>query len=316
MNRKLFVILCLVAGLLMVSLTVSGESFPSKALTIIVPWGVGGGTDTVARLVARITEKYVDVPVKVENKTGGGGAIGFRAVRMAKADGYTLCMGAGPLTSLKIFKDIDINYENYTPVAQVWTAPATLVIRNEVKADNLREFVEYARQNKVKLGMTSPGATWWVAAQLIKKETGIKTIDVIYEKGAATMLRALLAGEIDAGVVSISEAHSLLQGRELKCLAITSPERTQLYPVGETFVENGFKVIFEEWRGLIAPLEVPAERIKKLEEIFAKVVNDEQYIDFMTKNKQGMAYRNSAEFKEFIEQDARNKQMLKKLLNK
>ena len=179
--------------------------YPKKGVTMICPWGAGGGTDAILRAVCSTAEKYLGTTITVENKTGGAGSIGFRAIKDAKPDGYTLGMITFELNSNPWQGLQDFTYEAYDPLIMVNTDAATITVKADAPYNTLAEFVDYckAHPGKVNIGNSAPGSVWHIAAGLFASEAGIDVKHVPFE-GAAGAVTAVSGGHIEAVSVSLA----------------------------------------------------------------------------------------------------------------
>lgn len=138
--------------------------YPTKGITVICPWGAGGGTDAVLRGICKAAEKELGKTITVENKTGGSGAIGHAAIKNAKKDGYTLGMITFELNSLPQQGLIDFTYADYDPLIRVNADAATLTVKADAPYNSVKEFVDYCKKNpgKVSIGNSAPGSVWHI----------------------------------------------------------------------------------------------------------------------------------------------------------
>jgi tripartite-type tricarboxylate transporter receptor subunit TctC len=314
--KRLFALL--LVGLLVISIAGCGdktEKFPTKPVTLIVPWAAGGGTDAVARGLAKATEKSLGQTITVNNITGGGGAVGFGAGLNAKNDGYTVTMITFELLSLPPQKLVPFTYKDYDLLMLVNTDPAALTVKADAPYKTVKEFVEFAKANpsKINVGNSGPGSVWQLAAGLLEEKAGIKVNHVPFN-GAAPAITDLVGGHIQAVTVSPAEVQSQVKAGQLKMLAVMAPERLPNFPDVPTFKELGYDISFGTWRGLAVPKNTPDNAKKVLADSFKKGYDTPDFQDFAKKAGLGLAYAPADKFKVFLEDTTKNVETVMKNL--
>lgn len=255
------------------------QSFPSKALKIIVPFPAGGTTDVVARMVAQRMSESMGQPVVVENRGGAGGAIGADAVAKAAPDGHTLLMHnlTFPMTSVaqtlagrsafNVETDlIGVSISVYVPF--MWTAHPS------VPAKDLRELGQLLRAQKLpyNYGSTGPGSAMHVLGEAFKKAAGVEMQHVPF-RGAAPLKQELLAGRIQVGGDQLSSSLAEIKAGTLKALATTASKRVAGLPDVPTVRELGFPSLeLEGWNGLFVPSKTPRDIVERLQREAAAAV--------------------------------------------
>lgn len=277
--------------------------FPTKGVTMIVPWAAGGGTDAVARGLSKAAEDYLGENVTVNNITGGGGAVGFGSGLSAQPDGYTVTMITFELISLPPQGLVPFTYEDYDLLMRVNMDPAALTVHKDAPYDTLEEFIQYAKENpgKVSVGNSGPGSVWHIAAGLFSQKAEIELNHVPYD-GAAPAVTALVGNHIDAVTVSPAEVQGQVEAGDLKMLAVMSDERVANFPDVPTFKELGYDVNFGTWRGLAVPKGTPEEVRTILADAFKKAYDTETFQTFAKNSGLGLAYMNADDFKAYLDQ--------------
>ena len=244
------------------------QDYPSRAIQFIVPYTPGTTADMLARLLgARIAQRW-NVPVVVENKVGASGIIGTDAVAKAAPDGYTFLFAAttyGTLAAINPKLPFD-PIKSFAPVSLLGTSAMTLVINNKFPATNVREFVEQIKKQPGRVNYASPGTggVQHLAMELFKQETGTNMIHVPY-KGSAGALNDIVAGHVQASVVSLQSATLFAQNGKIRMLAVMSRERAPTFPQVPTLVESGYgNMLVETWYGVLAPAGTPPAVIAKI----------------------------------------------------
>ncbi len=279
-------------------------NYPQKKITVICPWGQGGGTDAILRALCKSAEKFLDVPVEVKNITGGAGGLGHAAIKDANTDGYTLGMITFELNSLPQQKLIDFTYKNIDPLIRVNTDAATLTVNKNAPYNTIQEFVDYCKANpgQVTIGNSAPGSVWNIAAGLFASEAKIDVRHFPFE-GAAGAVEAVAGGHIDAITVSLPEVKTQLDAGKVKVLGIMTEKRLRSYPNIPTFKEQGYDLNFGTWRGLALPIGVNSQIKQILIDAFTKAEEDMEFKETALNLNLSLAYQNSDDFEKFLEQN-------------
>lgn len=283
----------------------AATQFPKREITMIVPWAAGGGTDIVAREIARLMEKELGKPVVVMNVEGGGGAVGFQKIATSRPDGYTIGFTTNSMLLQKYTASTFVDYKKLKHIAMVNEDPATLTVNATAPWNTITEFVDYAKKNpnKIRIANSGPGAIWHVAAMLLEEKIDTKFIHVPYS-GAAPAGIAVAGGHIEATTVSPAEVRSLVDSGKLKMLAIAAAERDPNFPNIPTLKESGIDLVIGVWRAVAVPKDTPAYVIQILENAITKAVHSSEYKEFMAKAGFGIRYMSSSDMVPFL--DAQN----------
>lgn len=257
----------LMAMLCLASAICFAQAFPSKPVTLVVPYAPGGSTDIMARLVAQYLPAALGQPVTVENRTGGGGVVGWNSVAKASADGYTLLTSEMSLPiSAALLPNLPFNpktaFSHLTVAAQV---PHVLVVDPNLPVKNLREFVAYAKANPGKLnyGSGGNGTNTHMGAELFKSLTGTFLTHIPYRGGGAA-LAGLLAGQVQMQVTALPGALPHIKSGKLRPLMVTANERSPALPEVPSAKELGLDMDMPFWLGFAAPAGTPTPVLAKL----------------------------------------------------
>mgnify|MGYP000279201764 FL=1 len=289
----------------------AADKFPTHALTMICPWGAGGGSDAQLRYVAGLMEKELGQPIKVVNQTGGGGAVGWSALARAKPDGYTL----GQLTAELamdhwITPAVKVNYKDFDPLALLNEDPATVTISATAPYKTYEEFVAYLKANpgKVRGGATSVGGIWHVAMGQWLESIGLPVTAITYipTSGSAEAYKEMAAGGIDACFTSVAESATMYKTGKAIGLAVMSDKRDDKFPDIPTMAEKGTPITVGTWRGIGLPKGVPAERREIIMNALKKAVNDPSYLKFMEDRGFGVKYLEGDDFYKYMEESDTN----------
>ena len=263
-------------GLLPVS--ASAQTYPSRTVSVIVPFPAGGSVDGVARILVQKLNETVGQHFIVENRAGGAsGTVGANAVAKAAPDGYTLLLSASiHVINPFLYKSVPYDVVNdFTPVSLLADGPLLVSTTPSVPANNLKDFFDLVRKEPTKytFGTTSVGSASHLAIELLKRDAGLDTLVVPY-KGTAPALTDLVSGQIQLLADPMLSSLPLAQAGKIKALGITSLKRMDVAPNIPTVEESGGIKGFEfvSWYGLWAPKNVPADVSAKLSSDLAKVM--------------------------------------------
>ena len=257
------------------------QAFPSKALTLVVPFAAGGTADMIARKVApKLTEKY-KVPVVVDNKPGAGGAIGNRIVATSPGDGHTLLIAsAGITTEPALRRNLQYNMQtDLAAVTKLVTMPNVVVVNADVKVKTLSELIAYAKAHpgKLTVGSSGNGSSTHFSAELLKATAGVDIVHVPY-KGGAPSWQAIMAGEVNMLVDPISNARKLVDSRKVRALALAAPKRTDYWPDLPTAAEAGLPGYeVDMWFGVFASGKTPPALVKEIQEAFRQLMAEPDF---------------------------------------
>ncbi len=275
----------------------AGGTFPQRPVTLICPFSPGGGTDLLARKLAHEAEKQLDVPVLVSNITGGGGAIGHAAARIAPADGYTVLVTTFELISLPVQGLAPFTHNDFDLLMLLNMDPAAVAMRADFPAETLAEFITKAKSGDTpSIGNSGAGAVWHLAAAMLADRTNIPVTHVPFN-GAAQAITALIGGHIDAVTVSPAELKTYVESKQVKLLGVMSAERLKSFPNTPTCREQGYDLVFGTWRGLALPKGVPKETRNILKKIFSSVAASPEFETFAAQSGMNLHMLSSEDFR-------------------
>ncbi len=248
----------------------TAQTYPNRAIKVIVPFPPGGPTDVMARLVADKLSSILGQSVIVESRPGGaGGTIGAKMVANADPDGYTLLLAnVGTLTiSPAIYKNLDYEpLKSFVPVALVASSPQVLVVNPKLAVNSLAELIAYVKSNPGTISYASPGSGTQphLLGELLKSIAGIDILHVPY-RGSAPAITDLLAGQPQMMFDTMWSLLPHIEGGKLKPLVVTNEKRTPELPAVPTVIEAGFPQLEAAvWAGIVAPAATPPAIIDKL----------------------------------------------------
>jgi tripartite-type tricarboxylate transporter receptor subunit TctC len=272
MKRLLFVF-----ALLVLALPASAQPYPSRTVSIVVPFPAGGSVDVVARLLVQKLNESMGQNFIVENRAGGaGGAVGANGVAKAPPDGYTLMFTAS-IHIITPFLNTKIPYDavkDFAPVSLVASGPLIVSTANNVPAKTLKEFFDLVRTapDKYTFATSSFGSAGHLAVELLKRDAKIDTLVIAY-KGAGPMLNDIVGGQIQLIADPMASSLPLASSGKIKALAVTSTKRVAAAPDIPTIAESGMTGFdFSSWYGLWGPKDLPADIATKLQAEVAKAL--------------------------------------------
>lgn len=283
-NRREFIAAAVALSFAATCLTAAplhAQEWPSRPVTIIVPFAAGGNTDGIARMAAqRLTEK-VGGQFVVENKPGAGGAIAADLVAKAEPDGHTLFIAALPVMAIvpAVNKVRFDPMKDFAPISNIATNPFVLVVNKDLPVKTLKEFIDYvkARNGQLTYSSAGVGSLNHLSMALFLKKAGIEMIHAPY-KGNAPALADVVAGHIPAMFSNFSDALPQAAAGNVRMLALSSLERSPLAKDVPTVAESGFPDFnVLTWNGLMAPANTPRPIIDKIATVFAEAVKDPKF---------------------------------------
>jgi tripartite-type tricarboxylate transporter receptor subunit TctC len=243
------------------------QGYPSKTITLVVPFAAGGPTDVVARMLGAAMTKTLGQTVVVENKVGAGGTIAAAAVARAVPDGYTfLIHHNGMGTAPALYRKLSYNpLADFEYVSQVIDVPMTLVGRKDLPAKDFKELLTYLKANadKVNLAHAGLGAVSHLCGMLFRQAVGVDLTTVPYQ-GTGPAMNALLGGQVDLLCDQTTSTTPFIKAGSVKLYGVTTPQRLKTLPEAPTLAEqgvSGFQVVV--WHGIYAPKGTPKEAVEK-----------------------------------------------------
>ena len=268
MRRRPALLRLIAAALPVVALAASAQDFPTRSVTIVVPFAAGGPTDTIARIVAQRMTKALGQAVVVENVTGAGGTIGGAKVAHARPDGYTVAIGhvgTHVITGAIQKMDYDV-FEDFQPVAMITTNPQIIVSKNEVPAKTLKELIAWAKAKgePMTVGTGGPGTPAHVSGVYFQQQTGVP-VQIVHYRGAAPALQDVMAGHIDTTFDQAANSLPQVRAGRIRAYAVTAPTRLAAAPDIPTVDEAGLPGFYMAvWHAFWVPKGTPRPVVDKL----------------------------------------------------
>ncbi len=255
-----------------------GADYPNRPVKIVVPYGAGGGTDQIARLLAEKLRDRLGQPVLVDNKPGAGTVLGSEIVAKAPPDGYTLLLTTSGLTSAPaMLARVPFDpVRDFTPIAPLAVMLISLSANNDVPASNVQQLIAYMKANPGKLNYGSYGVatTNNLVMAMFSKRAGVQAVHVPYKAGAQ-MLPDLVAGQVQLTFDSMQTSGPLVKAGKLKTLAVASSKRWPQMPEVPTLSESGLPgFLFEPWFGVLGPAGMPPAVVARLNREITSALNE------------------------------------------
>ncbi len=283
------------------------EKYPARAISVIVPYAAGGGTDVGARLLLPYVEKDLGVPLTVVNKVGGGGWVGWSELLSGDTSGYTIAyintptLQAGYLNpSVKRNKSLD----DFEVIANhVLDYGAIAVRADEKRFGTIKDLIEYAKKNELTATSTGVASDDHIAILKLNKAAGTKFV-ALQTKGYADGKAALLGGHADVVFANVGEVAVAHKEKEIKVLAVMAEKRSKFMPDVPTLDETGYKGIYS-WsgRGLAAKKGLPKDKLDKLVAAFEKAITNPEHVKKMEDMGLEVKFMKGDEFRKFLKSD-------------
>jgi tripartite-type tricarboxylate transporter receptor subunit TctC len=267
MQRRNIIHTALAAALLATGAASMAQTYPSKPVTIIIPFPPGGTLDVVGRMLAQKLGQQMGQTFVVDNRPGGAGTIGAIAVKQAAADGYTLLFAPStqvttPMTMKTAPYDVN---KDFAPVALVAKAPLAIAVNKNLPVTDVKSLIAHAKANPGKLSFAigSTGSAGHLSTELLRRASGIEVLIVPY-KGSAPAYQDLIGGQIDGFIDPILGSSSYAKSGQLRVLAVTSKTRVPNLPDMPTVAETVPGYEFYSWYGLWGPANLPKDVAQRL----------------------------------------------------
>ena len=283
-KRSLLKAAAVAGAALLIAQPVQAQEFPSRTITLVVPFAAGGVTDLTARIYANALSEQLGKPVVVDNKPGAGGTTGGALVADAAPDGYTLLWSGSSLVALAPLIYPDLAYDistAYQPISRIMTHTLMLAVSTSIEPATVDEFVAYAKANPDSLNYGSPGigTLHHFTGELLKAEYGIEMQHIPYQ-GNGPAMTDLLAGNIQAMFIGTPLALQYDGDDKIRLLAVTSASRDAGFPDLVTFTEQGHPAFeaAQSWYGVLAPAGLPPDVLEKLSEASKAAAQSESVV--------------------------------------
>lgn len=281
-----------------------GSDFPDDTIELIIPFNPGGSTDATARIIAEAAGDYLpnDQNIVVRNEPGASGTLGLTEVYQSEGDGYTLAFTpAGALSLQPLFGNSVYNYDSFQPVVRVSTSPMLLLVSADAEWDTLEEWVDWVESNpgEFSYGSSGTGNPGNVAMEKLVNELDLDVNHIAYE-GQSEVFADLLGGHIDASSGSSQEGRDLVEEGDLKVLANLGSLKDDWFEDVPTLQDEGIDVSTDLYFGIVAPEDIPEDRLEILNTAFEEALNDPEVIERYEAAGVQVDYGDPDDFKEQI----------------
>ena len=279
------------------------KKFPSKPVTLVVPYSAGGGTDIVGRLMAQRLSELWGQSVVVDNRTGANGVIGSSHVAKAAPDGYTLLLVVGShAINPVLMKSLPYDtVKAFTPITNIATSPMVLVVASDGPYKNLPDLVRAAREREIAIGY-SEGQTR-LTGEMIRQAGQLRTTGVPY-KGGAPIMVDIIGGHLPAGVTSVLTALPHIHSGKLRVVGVAAEQRMGIFPDAMTFQEAGLQGVQSlNWYGLFGPAGMPAPVVERIHRDLRQVSADPAVVRQMHDQGADLVLTAPAQFRRFVEEE-------------
>lgn len=300
-------LLGLVAALALLAAAPAQAEYPSKQITLVVPFAAGGSNDIVARAIGKRLSEAWGQPVVIDNRAGAGGVIGTAFVAGAPADGYTLLLVSSTYTinpAVKSSMPFD-TLKAFDPVAFIASSPLLMASANKLPVNSAQELIALARAKPGTINYASagPGSINQIAAELFASAAGVKIVHVPY-KGGSLAVNDLVGGHVDLYVSSMPQILQIVKSGQARALAVTGLKRSPSLPDVPTLDEVGLKNYeASSWWGIVAPAGTPADVIGKLNAEINKALGSDELKRFLEGEGAEAQAMTPQAFRELIERE-------------
>jgi tripartite-type tricarboxylate transporter receptor subunit TctC len=303
-----FTLLAALAFLVLAPAAPHAETYPTRRITAVIPFPAGSGTDPVARFVGERVSKALKQPFVIENKPGANGALAAAEVARAAPDGHTILFGTNSTHAANPHLLKDMSYDpvgSFAPVTRVTLNPLMLVVRPEVPAASVREFIDHAKAHPGKLNYGTGNTGGLAATQMLKTMTGVDVVQVSY-RGTPQAVTDLLGGRLHFMFTDPALVREHVEKGSLRALAVTSAERMSAFPDLPTMAESSLpKFEIVSWIAVFAPAGTPEAILATLNRELVAAIRDPEAGEFFRKLAMEPSPTTAAELAGFVESEIR-----------
>ncbi|MGB3289191.1 MAG: tripartite tricarboxylate transporter substrate binding protein [Burkholderiaceae bacterium] len=285
------------------SYAADSQAWPTKPVTLIVPYSPGGGTDIIARLVGSKLSEIWHQSVIVENKPGANGVIGSAEVARSTPDGYKIMLVVGShIINPVLTKSVPYDTEHdFTPITRLATSPLVLVVSKNGKYPDLNAFIKQGKKGDISVGY-SEGQTQ-LTGELIKQKAGVNVIPVPY-KGGSPLMVDIIGGHVESGVTSVLTALPHVKSGKLKVIGIAADKDLKVFPEAVTFKQAGYPEVESlSWYGLFGPKNMPESVVHKIREGLLQATRDPELARQLEDQGATVVIDTPADFKAFLSKE-------------
>jgi tripartite-type tricarboxylate transporter receptor subunit TctC len=261
--------------------TALAQDYPSKPITLVIPFASGSGTDNVGRIVSQGLSARLKQPVVIENKPGANGQIAAEIVKNAKPDGYTLFMTTNTSHSANpsLYKSLRYDpIKDFTPIVRTGELPFAVAVNNDMPIKSVRELIDYAKANPGKISYGTPNSTSLVASETLRREAKLDIVGIPY-KSSPQALTDLIAGQLQMYVVDFGSGMSMLKAGRVRPIAVTPARGSKIFPNVPPVASTVPGFDLTSWNGIFGPAGVPKDIVDRLSTEVQAVLADKEVQD-------------------------------------
>lgn len=279
------------------------QAYPTRPIELVSPTGAGGGSDLVARVVADIVSKEKLLPqnIYVQNRAGGGGAVGLTYVAGKKGDPYVFTQSAITVVTVPLRTGLDVGLDKFTPLGAIGLDLNSIAVAEGSPYRTLKDLIDAARAKPktISIGITFPGGSAHGMMHRLQKLTGAQFNLVSFKSGTESVT-AVMGGHTQATAENLGEVMPHVENKKLRLLGVPAAKRLAGLPNLPTLKEQGYDVQAGALRGFVAPAGIPREPAKVLEDMLAKVHKTAAWRDYMARNMYEDVYMNAEELGKYL----------------
>lgn len=280
-TRRSFTSLLAASAVAAPHVAIGQTTYPSRPVTILIPFAPGGGTDVVARAMAPAFGAKLGQPVVIENASGAAGSIASVRAARAAPDGYTLIMhNVAFALNPSLYENLPYDTEkDFAHITMINNTPLVYVGRRDLPVNSIPELVEWMKKNRARLAHPGVGSTGHISVAMLAQAIGVEADSIPY-RGGGPLLQDIIGGHVDIGTVTLGNAVEPVRSGQVKGLGISSREPAKLLPEVPSLVkELGPSVDISFWNVLLAPAATPKEVIEKIHSAFEETVKDQDLVE-------------------------------------
>jgi len=283
----------------------AAQDYPTRPITLQVPWPAGGSTDIGARIVAAIAEKKFGQPIVVTNRGGAGSQIGLTETARSKPDGYSLGLGSFPALNTIVLdpeRKAAFNLESFVYIINQVIDPGIIWARGDSPYKTLKDLLDDARKRPGEIRASTTGIMGddHLALLMLQKAANVK-FRIVHLEGSAPVFAAVLGKQVDVAFGNVGDIGLKMKGSPLRVLVVMDPQRSKFLPDVPTSAELGFPgLISSSSRGIFGPAGIPDPIVKKIQTVFLESMKDPEHMDKMDKAALAVRPLVGEEFKKYV----------------
>jgi tripartite-type tricarboxylate transporter receptor subunit TctC len=279
---------------------VSKAEYPTKPVSFLIPFGVGGSADLMGRALAAGAKDALGQPVVPINRPGAGGGIMYTALKASKADGYSVGWNSTSILTTTNIGNVPFKYTAFDNVCRIGYTAMPIAVRKDAPWKTLKELISYAKNNpgKIKIGNAGTGSGTHLTAVMLEKVADIKVVHV--PLGAKRRVPSLLGGEVEVICVPLPEAAPQVMAGQMRLLAVSTTERDPKFPDVPSITELGYPVVMDLFRGISVPKGTPQSVIQKLAAAFEKGCQDESFKKIAKQKGFNVSFQGNEAFEAYL----------------